>query len=1491
MSQNGSGSVLVVGGGIAGIQSSLDLADAGFRVNLVESSPTIGGVMAQLDKTFPTNDCSMCIMSPKLVDCARHLNINLMTLSEVKSVHGKPGDFTVKVHRRARYVDEDKCTGCGECEKYCPVPLASEFDEKLGTRHAIYRPFPQAAPNVFAIEKRGKSPCSAACPAECNAHGYVSLIRERKFKEALELIRERIPLPAVCGRVCGLCEDECNRNNLDQAVEIRALKRFASDWEMSHQEEIAEYLEAAKPKGKRKAKVAIIGAGPAGLTAAYDLARQGYQPVVFEALPKTGGMLRYGIPQYRLPDDVLDYEVDVIERAGVEIKIGVAFGASKSVSKGGGLTLQSLKKEGFRAVFLAAGTQKSRKLFIEGEDLEGVLPALDFLRTANNGKSSAAVKGKVVAVIGGGNTAIDSVRTARRLGAKEALLIYRRTKAEMPAQSEEVEAAEEEGIKLHFLLAPQKIVGKSGKVNELVCSRMRLGPPDASDRRRPIPVPGQSETIPVDVIISALGQEVDSEFIDAEGGKIDMVKGLIKADPLTLETSVPGVFAGGDVAGAGGYVVHAIAHGHAAAESIDRYLNKKDLREGRTAEQALAAPMPEEFHEKKARVPIPMLDAAGRVGSFAEVELAFSEEQAVEEAGRCLNCGVCCECLQCVAHCEADAIDHTQKDQELELKVGAILVAAGCEKYDPRAMYHLGYGKYPDVVTSIQFERILSASGPFGGHIQRPSDGALPRKVAFIQCVGSRDPVAGNDHCSSVCCMYAIKEAVIAKEHEHEIEPNIFYMDIRAHGKDFDRYVERAKNEYGIKFTRARVAGVVRDETTGKLLVEYEDEADRVAHEEFDLVVLSIGFQAGDSLRELGRNLGLPLNRQGFIATEAFNPVETKVPGIFVCGPAQEPKDIPETVMQASAGAAAAAEILADSRFTEVIEKSYPEERDVSQEPLKVGVFVCHCGINIAATVQVPEVVEYAKTLPGVAYAEANLYTCSQDTQGHIRDMIEEHGLNRVIVASCTPRTHEPLFQETIREAGLNRHLFEMANIRDQCSWIHMGLPAEATQKAKDLLRMSVAKVRLVEALPTIPLDVTQSAMVLGGGPAGMSAALSLADQGFPVHIIERQSRLGGNLNKVLSTVDGRDTSVLLGKLRSRIEEHKNITVHLGSGIETVEGFVGQFKTKINGNGSGAQEIEHGVVIVATGAQESKPDEYLYGKDKRVLTGQEFEELLHNGPAEKLPKRAVFIQCVGSREEGHQYCSRVCCRESVKNALALKKKQPEAEIYILFRDIRTYGFAERYYQEARDAGVIFLRYEPEAKPVVEKQGDRLTVSVKDIQSGETIRIADPDALILAARIDAEAGNEAVSQIFKVPLNQDGFFLEAHVKLRPVDFATEGVFLAGMAHNPKTIEESIVQGRAAAARAATIIAKDKYLAEATIAAVNEDLCDGCGICVGVCEYNALEIEEKPDGTKIVKLNEAACKGCGCCVAACPSGAMEQKGYKNDQIMAEIDAALQ
>ncbi len=1481
MKRNGSGSVLVVGGGIAGIQASLDLAEAGFRVHLVEKSPTIGGIMAQLDKTFPTNDCAMCIMSPKLVDCARHLNINLLTLSEVEEISGNPGDFTVRIRKYPRYIDEDKCTGCGECEKYCPVEMPDEFNERLSTRKAIYRPFPQAAPNVFTIEKKGKSPCSAACPAGCNAHGYVALIRERKFDEAVKLIRERIPLPAICGRVCGLCEDECNRANLDQAIQIRALKRFASDWEMRQKQQgIEPDVESTKVTQNRE-KVAIIGSGPAGLTAAYDLAKEGFRPVIFEARKKAGGMLRYGIPRYRLPEDVIDYEVEIIRKTGVEIKYNSPFGKN--------LTTEKLKSQGFKAVFIAAGTQKSRRLGIKGEELEGVYPAVELLRDITEGKHRNTFTGKRVAVIGGGNTAIDSVRTMLRLGAREAFIVYRRRREEMPALEEEIVEAEAEGAGLKFLLSPKEITGKKGKASELICNRMRLGFPDSTGRRRPVPVEGETESFAVDAVITALGQEAEDTVTEGASGKLNLDRGLFRVDPITLETGEDGVFAGGDIAGAGGLVVHAIAHGHAAAESIQRYLEGRDLREGRDELYVETALTPEEYRDRKQRLQVPKADMKKRLSGFDEVEIGFDDKQAVEEAMRCLNCGVCSECLQCVSNCEADAIDHSMKEESIELKVGSVLLATGCEKYDPSAMYHLGFGKYPDVVTSIQFERILSASGPFSGHIKRLSNGKTPEKIAFIQCVGSRDLKIGNEHCSSVCCMYAIKEAVIAREHEKQIEPTIFYMDIRAHGKDFDRYFERSKQEYGVRFIKARVSGVEWDKTTGKLLVRYEDDKGKTCFEDFDMVVLSVGFEGGESILKLSEALHIPLNCYGFIASDPFNPVETKVPGYFICGPAQEPKDIPETIMQASAGAAAASEVLAETRWTEIEEKRYPPEKDVAGQELRIGVFVCHCGINIGGIVDVPDVTEYVKTLPGVVYAEDNLYTCSQDTQEHIKEIIKEHNLNRVVVASCTPRTHEALFQETIREAGLNRHLFEMANIRDQCSWIHMNFPREATEKAKDLLRMTVAKARLIEPLPSIPLDVNQKALVIGGGPAGMSAALSLANQGFSVELVEKEAQLGGNLRKLLRTVDGGETQPLIKRMISSVTNHRGIIVHVGTQVQTVEGFVGNFKTTLSGNSKGPITIEHGAVVIATGARESVPREYLYGEDARIKTGLEFETFLEQTPSDNLPERVAFIQCVGSREKGHLYCSRVCCMETVKNALYLKKQRPSSEVYVLYRDMRTYGFSERYYREARESGVVFIRYNEDEKPLVEKKNHELQITVTDTLTGDKVEIF-PQILVLASRIDPGAENELISQQFKVPLGENGFFLEAHVKLRPVDFATEGVFLAGMAHNPKTLSESITQGKAAAARAATILSKSKYEAEPTIAAVNEDLCDGCGICVGVCEYKALEVVERQEGGKVVKLNEAICKGCGCCVAACPSGAMEQKGFKSDQILAEIDALL-
>ncbi len=1467
------GAVLVVGAGIGGVQASLDLAESGYKVYLVEQLPAIGGIMSQLDKTFPTNDCSMCIVSPKLVDCARHNNIDLLTYSTVEEVSGTPGNFTVKVRCKSRYVDEAACTGCSECEKVCPVIRSNEFDRHLSTRKAIYRPFPQATPNVFTIEKRGLSPCTNACPAGCNAHGYVALMREGKFREAIELIRETIPLPAICGRVCGFCEEACNRANVEEAIRIRALKRFAADYEMKMGEPTP-----SPSQEEEKEKVAIVGSGPAGLTAAYDLAKQGYRPVIFEAMPKTGGMLRVGIPGYRLPDDILDHEVEIIKQAGVEIQTNTPVGPD--------LTLDDLFHQDFKAIFIGIGTHLSRPLKIEGEELHGVLPGIDFLRDVNNTGSAALrdddmaamIKDKVVAVIGGGNTAVDAVRSATRLGAKDAFIVYRRTREQMPLNPEELEAAEAEGITIHYLLAPIKIDGKNGNVAELVCNQMELGKIDSSGRRRPIPVEGETKSFKVDIIIPALGQGVDYSSFDTAVGNLELKWELIDVDPVSLQTSIPGIFAGGDATTiSGGYAVHAIAHGHEAAISIDRYLRGEDMHSNRKEAPDRVADMPEGFITQRPSRELPMLNIEERITSFEEVEAVLTDEQVIEEAKRCLDCGVCSECFQCVKVCGANAIHHDLKDTFEELHVGSILFTPGCGLSDLSKRYQFGYGKYPGVVSSLQFERILSASGPFAGHIQRP-DGKEPKRIAFIQCVGSRDEE--HNYCSSVCCMYALKEAIIAKEHDPDIHCDIFFMDIRAHGKGFDAFYDRAK-ELGVLFTRCRPIKVEELKESKELRIGYFDDGGIYKTKEFDMVVLSVGFQPHLGAQTMTAKLGISADDYGFAVTKPFDPVSSSRDGIYVCGPFSEPKDIPETVMEASSASSRAMVYLAQARGTEVTKRELPPERDVSGEPPRIGVFVCHCGKNIGGYVDVPSVADYAKTLPHVVYSTDNLYTCSSDTQVSIKECIEEHDLNRVVIASCTPRTHEPLFQETIRETGLNPHLFEMANIRDQCSWVHMFEKEAATDKSNDLLRMAVTKVALTEPLKAIPLKVTPKALVVGGGIAGMTSALSIADQGYEVFLVEKTDTLGGNGRKLDRDLAGNDIKQHITQLTERIENHELIRVFMHSRLSMVDGFVGNFVSTIetrNGNGLETTEIEHGVAIVATGGNVYKPDEYFYGKSDKILTLLEFNEAIQAEDF-RVPETVVMIQCVGSREPGHNYCSRLCCAGSIKNAIRMKSMNPDANILILYRDIRAYGFREKYYQQARDMGINFIRYDLDNKPVVKKDGEQITVKVYDSILGATLNIP-ADMLVLSSRINPNPDNEKLSQFFKVPLNTDKFFLEAHVKLRPVEFATEGVYLCGLAHYPKDINESIGQAMAVSGRAATILSRESITGEGKVAYVNNVRCSGCGACVTVCAYNAITLDEERG---VAMINDLVCKGCGACAATCRGTAIKVHGFEDAQIL--------
>jgi len=863
-----------------------------------------------------------------------------------------------------------------------------------------------------------------------------------------------------------------------------------------------------------------------------------------------------------------------------------------------------------------------------------------------------------------------------------------------------------------------------------------------------------------------------------------------------------------------------------------------------------------------------------------------------------IDCQTCLKltkgtCGVCQKVCQAGAIRYDDHDRVEELEVGAVIVAPGYEKFMPYPKLEYGYSRFPDVVTGMEYERILCASGPFSGHVRCPSDGREPKRVAFLQCVGSRDISCRNSYCSSVCCMYAIKQAIIGREHLRGLESVIFNMDVRAFGKDFDRYYERARREYNVRFERARVHAVEKDQNG--LAVSYAPPAGGIKSETFDLVVLSVGLEPPAEIRRLARRLGVKLNAHGFIWTDPAAPLCASRPGVFTAGVSCGPKDIPETVMQASGAAAEAGRLLAGSRSKPAGKEKKRETTGAvgpTAELPRIGVIVCHCGINIAGVVDVKAVAQYAQTVPNVVYAETSMYACSQEAQKHISAIIKQHQINRLVVASCSPRTHEPLFQATLRETGLNPHLFEMANIRDQCSWIHADAAQAATVKACDLVRMAAAKVALAEQLYPISLPVTQSALVIGGGVSGMTSALAIADQGFKVYLLEKSKQLGGNLHNLDRTIDGRSPSALAESLAKQVRDHKGISTFLNASLLDVHGYVGNYTTRFLSAGK-RQEIKHGAVVVAIGASESVPQEYGYGKPG-IMTQLEFEKKIAK-PSFKPPAAVVMIQCVGSREDGHMYCSRVCCSTALKNAIRIKEQDVKTDVTILFRDLRSYGFLEEYYTRCRDLGVQFVRFDPEKqKPVVKPGGKRIGISIFDEILQQQVDLA-ADLLVLSARIDPNPDNALLSKLLKVPLNADKYFLEAHVKLRPVDFATEGVFMAGTAHSPKSIEESTAQATAAAARVCTIISKNEIESEPIIAMVNEDLCDGCGVCAPVCDYGALEVVTQRDAKgverKFVKVTEALCKGCGGCVAACPSGAMEQKGFKNIQILAMIDAALE
>ncbi len=1556
------GAVMVVGGGIAGMQAALDLAEAGYKVYLVERKSAIGGHMAQLDKTFPTNDCAMCTISPRLVETGRHLNIEILTDSEVVGLQGGPGDFTVTVRTHPRYIDVAKCTGCGECADVCPVVIPSRFDEGLRQQRAAYKLYPQAIPNAYAIEKRGIAPCRDACPAHQRAQGYIALIREGRFEDALRVIKEDNPFPGICGRICNhRCEDACNRGKVDEPVNIHALKRFVTDMVY------AKPRVPPQPIPKRYTeRVAIIGAGPCGLTAAQDLCKLGYPVTVFEALPVAGGMLRVGVPEYRLPSWIVDREVQDIVDLGVELRLNTTV-----------TNLDDLFNEGFQAVLIAVGAHEGVRLPIPGNNLEGVLINTQFLRDVRlaelRGESArerdggmagdfadprAMIQGKRVLVLGGGNVAIDVARTAVRLGAAEVHMACLESREKMPAHPWEVQAALEEGIIIHNDRTFLRVVDDgTGRVAGVECQRVAHFEFDDQGRLSVEAVEGSEHVLPADVVIFSVGQRAGLAFIPPDAGVGLTPRRTIAVNPNTFAATRPGVFAAGDSVSGTAFVIEAVASGHKAAESIHRYLRGEALEPKPRPELPVVRLTQAELQDRlrrgeiriTPRVPMPMLPVEDRVKGFAEVEKGYTPEQAQAEAARCLACGICSECLSCWYQCGVKAIDHDMVEQVRELKVGAIILAPGYQTYRAEQAEEYGWGRYPNVVTSLQFERLLSASGPTMGHVRRPSDGKTPKKIAFLQCVGSRDQT--HDYCSAVCCMYATKQAMMAVEHERDTEVHIFLMDMRAFSKGYEEYYRRAREKYGIRYTRCRISSVKENPVTKNLILRYVDESanhpftgSRIREEEFDLVVLSVGMEIPESVRELGRRLGIELDEHGFCRTRPFEPLQTSRPGIFAVGPFREPKDIPESVVEASGAAALAAGLLAPARGALVTSPEYPPEQDVRSEEPRIGVFVCHCGSNIGGFLDVPAVVDYARTLPYVVHAEHHLYTCSQDSIQRITEKVKELRLNRVVVASCTPRTHEPLFQESLRQAGLNPYLFEMANIRNQCSWVHADDWHAATEKAKDLVRMAVARAVHLAPLHKQELPVQQGALVIGGGVAGMTAALALSAQGFPVDLVERTGQLGGNLRHVhfmANGGDGRassgivepgggkdhadvngsslDPQAFLADLVRRVEADPRIRVHLNTEVVASSGFTGNFTSRLRATNGTAQEltVQHGVTIVTTGGQEYQGQEYGYGSDPRILTQQEFEallakeavrpqgdqatrkaissELVASSLAHSLPDSVAMILCVGPAEK---YCGRICCTTALKNALKLKELSPEARVTVIYKDIRTFGFKERLYERAREAGVIFMRYDEEHRPQVtgaalpgDDRDARLEVRAWEPAFGEWITI-EVDLVILSMPMVPAEGARELATILKVPVDLNGWFLEAHPKLRPVDFASDGIYMAGAAHYPKLMDESIAQALAAAARAATVLSHRTMAVGGVVAQVDPERCAGCLTCVRACPYDVPVVDSQRIGVGGISgaayINPALCHGCGICAAECPARAIQLMHYTHAQVESKIEA---
>lgn len=1402
------------------------------------------------------------------MDVGRHPNIELLTNSEVVQVEGNAPNLKVRVKRKSTYVDWDKCTGCGECPTVCPVHMNDEFQLDLSKREAIYRQYAQAVPNKFLIDKKGSPPCRYACPAEVNAQGYIALISQGKYKEALELERRDNPFPSVCGRVCTHpCESDCKRKDIDEPLAIAQLKRYIADQEVDG-------------GGKRetveltKAKVAIVGAGPAGLSCAYFLAKKGYRPTVFEASDHPGGLLYWAIPRFRLPEKALQQDLDYIKNWGVEVKLNTELGKDFSI--------RDLFHQDHKAIFLGLGAVKEKTMGIEGEDLDGVGLCVEFLKRAVRDKNTPV--GKKVAVVGGGNSAIDAVRTAVRLGAEEVSIVYRRSRREMPANEEEILEAEKEGVTIHYLTNPTKILGKDGKVAGMECIKMKLGEPDSSGRRRPIPIEGSEFTIDLDMVIMAIGQAADVSFLNKEENFELTRWGTFKVDPDTLQTSVEGIFAGGDVVTGPATVIEAIAAGKEAAVSIDRFIRGIDLksnrekREDRVKDEDIDIP---EGVKPEMRTEMPLIDIETAKKSYDEVARGFTEEQAKREASRCLSCAGCSECLECVKACEPNAIIHEMNDEFIDLDIGSIIVTTGVDYLDPKEASEYGYKRFRNIYTSFELERIMSEDGPTGGELKLNRELHGPLRFAFIQCVGSRNMRRDINYCSRICCMNTIKDSLVLKEHYPDAEITVFYIDIRAFGKGFEEFFNRSV-EKGVIYRKGKPSKIIENEK-GELIIHYEDEQGYSSQMNFDAVCLSSAMIPSKGCKELATVLGIEIDDDKFFknAEPAIEPLESTKEGILVCGCATGPKDITDSIAEASGAAVKAACFLKGHELE--IKKLDVQPVDVSGPP-RVGVFVCHCGPNISKVVDVQAVVEYAKTLPGVVFAEDYLFACSETSQHQLQERVSEHRLNRVVVAACTPKTHEPSFQDSLTMIGLNPYLFDIANIRNQCSWVHQKEPAKATAKAKELVKMSVARVRELKPLYLKELSVNRDVAIIGAGISGLRCGIDLLLRGFKVKIIEKNAAPGGLVHGLSSIYPSfKPGNEIVERLIHKFTEHGGEMITSAELVD-VAGYVGNFQVKLNVKG-GESELTVGAIVLATGADLYNPDaRFSYKKYPNVITNMELEEKIITGALQDV-KSVTFIQCVGSRgDDGNSGCSRYCCQAAIKEAIYLREKG--IDVTILNRGVRVYSKgAEEMYRRAREYGVLFLPYEGEPEITGTEKAQSVTIPSVDLNADITI---PTDLVVLSVGMVPAEDSLRLSELFKVPRGPDKFFLERHSKFGPVETTVEGVFLCGCCQFPQDIGDSVCQASAVASKVAALLSSDKITLAPITSAVDEEYCRGCGRCVEVCEFHAVELIEKEDGIFIAQVNEALCKGCGTCVPTCPTGAIDLKHFKSEQIEAQLEA---